>query len=143
MSSFWSQSWHIHKILFFAFLLFVAGQAFFTYKGVETFPFWNYGMYSAKIAAPKTLENYTLIINGAELKKDKSLKVSKTYIDYQLRYYIAYKAKPEKLGTWLKNYLQSSFEQPIEQIELSYSLYDAQKPYPLLKKDVHSLYPIR
>jgi hypothetical protein len=140
--SFWSQSYRIHKILFFAFLLFVAGQAFFIYKGVETFPFWNYGMYSAKLVAPEKLETYTLIINGKELNNN-NLGVSKTYIDYQLRYYIAYKAEPEKLGLWLKNYLQSSFEVPIEQIELVYSLYDAQKPYTLLTENVHSLYPTR
>lgn len=34
------------KPAFWALLLFLTGQAFFTYKGVETFPFFLYGMYS-------------------------------------------------------------------------------------------------
>lgn len=36
------------KWLFTLFVLFIVGQLFFTIKGVETFPFLNWGMYSVK-----------------------------------------------------------------------------------------------
>ena len=36
------------KKLFFLFTIFCLLQLFFTYKGIETFPFFNFGMYSEK-----------------------------------------------------------------------------------------------
>lgn len=56
------------RLLFGGFVLFLIGQLFFTYKGVETFPFLHYGMYS-EVAKPKsTYTAYQIIIDGAEVK---------------------------------------------------------------------------
>lgn len=41
------QVWQRDKVLASFFALFILGQLFFTYKGVENTPFWHYGMYSA------------------------------------------------------------------------------------------------
>ena len=35
-----------NKLLFYCAIFFILGQGFFTYKGVETIPFFNFGMYS-------------------------------------------------------------------------------------------------
>ncbi len=45
-----------HKILFCVVVTFIVGQIFFTYKGVETFPFLNYGMYSEYFPKSDTLQ---------------------------------------------------------------------------------------
>jgi hypothetical protein len=39
--------WQRDKLLFTLFSVFILGQLFFTYKGVENTPFFHYGMYSA------------------------------------------------------------------------------------------------
>jgi len=47
-------------------VLFCVGQLFFTYKGVETLPFFNYGMFSE----PKQqLKEYTLFVAKVDGKK--------------------------------------------------------------------------
>jgi hypothetical protein len=45
-----------HKILFCFVVTFIIGQIFFIYKGVETFPFLNYGMYSEYCPKSDTLQ---------------------------------------------------------------------------------------
>lgn len=46
--TFFADLFQTDKTLFFLVILFVAGQFFFTWKGVETFPFLHWGMYSGK-----------------------------------------------------------------------------------------------
>jgi hypothetical protein len=46
------------KTLFFFVLTFMLGQLFFTWKGVETFPFLHWGMYSGK--APDAVETHII-----------------------------------------------------------------------------------
>ena len=69
---FWSNCLQRDKLLFVFFLVFIAGQAVFTIKGVETFPFWNYGMYSAITEKPKNIEVTKLIINEREFNLNKA-----------------------------------------------------------------------
>jgi len=52
------------KPLFVVIILFMLGQLFFTIKGVETFPFLNYGMYSEKMPACDSQTVYQLTICG-------------------------------------------------------------------------------
>jgi hypothetical protein len=52
------------KPLFVVIILFILGQLFFTFKGVETFPFLNYGMYSEKMPACDSQTVYQLTICG-------------------------------------------------------------------------------
>ena len=53
--------------LFVGFLCFIVGQAFFTYKGVETFPFLHYGMYSSICEAKDTYTVYEVAVDGAKV----------------------------------------------------------------------------
>lgn len=76
-----------NKCLFILVLIFIVGQIFFSYKGVETTPFFNYGMYSAPISPPAY---YTRI----ELKKENQSiplsdlgYLSTDFLAYQLNYY--------------------------------------------------------
>lgn len=55
-----------NKFLFSVFLLFCAGQIFFTYKGVENAPFFLYGMYSAKLFPQEEYPISIIEINGKE-----------------------------------------------------------------------------
>ena len=50
--------------LFVALMAFIALQLFFTYKGVETLPFVNYGMYSEKMPVCNSQTVYQLTICG-------------------------------------------------------------------------------
>lgn len=55
------------RILFAVVLLFMLGQLFFTLKGVETFPFLNYGMYSETVPACDSQTVYKLTISGQHI----------------------------------------------------------------------------
>jgi hypothetical protein len=136
-----SKSFQINKLLFLAFVLFVCGQVFFTYKGVETFPFWNYGMYSAKLAKHVKLETYNLYINGKKLDLN-SIPRSKNYISYRLKSY-DYNSEKEKFGLWLKKYLSGISSESIEEITLEHCSYSADMPYTLIQKNEYSLYQSR
>lgn len=50
--------------LFFAVLAFCLLQVFFTYKGIETFPFFNYGMYSEKLLPNRAARGIKIIADG-------------------------------------------------------------------------------
>jgi hypothetical protein len=54
------------KWLFSVFVLFIVGQLFFTLKGVETFPFLNWGMYSTKPEG--TARVYTIELDEQKVK---------------------------------------------------------------------------
>jgi hypothetical protein len=51
---------------FISFLL--LGQLFFSYKSVETFPFFNYGMYSAIQNRPDSVAIVLLLVNNKQMK---------------------------------------------------------------------------
>lgn len=55
------------KALFAVFLLFIAGQAFFTYKHVENTPFFHFGMYSAIHHAQPRYTVYDISVDGQKL----------------------------------------------------------------------------
>lgn len=69
------------------FLFFILLQTFFTYKGVETFPFLNYGMYSAPLNKPDSIELLTLRINGKNCNLAELPQLSEAYLQYNLHYY--------------------------------------------------------
>lgn len=79
--------WKNNKLLFFIFLFFMLGQFFFSYKAVETMPFFNYGMYS-QVCRPQihysTIGLYTL--EGHRINLFES-NFSPTFMSYQLSYY--------------------------------------------------------
>lgn len=85
-NSYFFKVWQKNKLLFGALVLFVFGQVFFSYKGVETLPFFNYGMYSEPLE-PK--EFYTTISIYDENDQYINLydKKATRFWQYQLAYY--------------------------------------------------------
>lgn len=60
--------WRNDKRLLFTALIFISGQTFFTYKGVETFPFLHWGMYSAPIKAQDTFSVVSFKIDKEQIR---------------------------------------------------------------------------
>ena len=55
------------KFLFGGFVCFIICQAFFTYKGVETFPILHYGMYSSICDAKRAYTVYEIAVDGVKV----------------------------------------------------------------------------
>ena len=132
---FWSNCLQRDKLLFLFFLVFIVGQAIFTIKGVETFPFWNYGMYSANINKPAQLEVKKLLINDHVFDLNKA-PFSKAYMEYQL----SNAGKSETFGLWLKAYIERQVDIKVEKAVLLHQFYKADKPYKLLRTDEHPIH---
>lgn len=60
--------WKKDKVTFAIIVLFILGQTFVTWRGVEWFPFLNYGMYSGIAPKADTTEIIELELNGSEIK---------------------------------------------------------------------------
>ena len=75
--SFLTDTYQKSKLLFGVFILFVVGQIFFTYKGVETVPFFHYGMYSEPMPA-KT--NGYWLISGNDTLNDELTHLSRAFL---------------------------------------------------------------
>ncbi len=56
--------WNTSKLLFLGISLFALGQAFFTYKGIMTFPFFPYQMYAFPSPKSDTRELISISINS-------------------------------------------------------------------------------
>jgi hypothetical protein len=132
---FWSNCLQRDKLLFLFFLVFIAGQAVFTNKGVETFPFWNYGMYSEITEKPKNIKANKLIINEREFNLNKA-PFSKAYMEYQL----SNAGNSETFGLWLKAYIEMHTEIKVEKALLLHQFFEADKPYNLIRTDEHLIY---
>lgn len=76
-----------NKPMFVLVLLFIAGQAFFSYKGVETTPFFNYGMYSAPISSKPYYTHIGLQKAGKAIPLSDLGYFSTDFLSYQLDYY--------------------------------------------------------
>ena len=132
---FWSNCLQRDKLLFLFFLIFIVGQGVFTIKGVETFPFWNYGMYSAIIEKPTYIKVNKLMINDREFNLNKAT-FSKAYMEYQL----LNAGKSETFGLWLKDYLERHSEIKVEKALLIHQYHSADKPYQIIKSDEQPIY---
>lgn len=85
----WPLSWLIGGFLF------LLAQLFFTYKGVETFPFVNWGMYSGSYPEQDYYEVILLKVNGQEInlyewprkRRDAFRKVIRYYRSWQANNY--------------------------------------------------------
>lgn len=77
------------KLLFYAISIFITGQLFFTFKGVETFPWLNYGMYS-QFKLPgytERYEVYSVKIGGSDIYYNKLLDPQREMVFSSLDYY--------------------------------------------------------
>lgn len=59
-----NKRWKNDSFILFIVLVFCGGQAFFSYKTIETVPFFNYGMYSSVFYKPDFQEVVKIDING-------------------------------------------------------------------------------
>lgn len=135
---FWYNCFQRDKLLCCFFLVFIAGQAFFTIKGIETFPFWNYGMYSEKSSKPEILEQKKLIINDQVYDLNKA-PFSKAYMEYQL----SNAKKSETFGLWLKSYMERHTDVKIKKAQLIHQIHEADKPYKLIQSNEQPIYQYR
>lgn len=85
-NSYFFKVWQTNKLLLGALILFVFGQAFFSYKQVETLPFFNYGMYSESV---QVQDLYTTVSIYDEKNQYVNLYEQKAtrFWQYQLSYY--------------------------------------------------------
>jgi hypothetical protein len=74
------------KKLFAIVTVFILFQLFFTIKGVETLPFFNYGMYSAPVKIQETYKNISLYNDEKRIPYNQA-GISSAFIGYQLNYY--------------------------------------------------------
>ena len=75
-----------NKFLFILVFGFISGQLFFTYKQVETVPFFNYGMYSENCFPQKTYPTLAIYDKGERIALDQLIG-SPVFLEYQLRTY--------------------------------------------------------
>ena len=78
-----------NKFLFYIFCLFCTGQIFFLWKGVETTPFYLYGMYSAKQYPKESYRIFIIEINGKEFNYDKLPSANREMTISSLEHYCA------------------------------------------------------
>ena len=71
--------WRHDKMMFIGLIVFVILQTLFIYKGVETSPFYLYGMYSAPYQSPPSQKSYQI------KTKDGEILPLKPFALYQLR----------------------------------------------------------
>lgn len=85
-NSYFFKVWRRNKLLFAVLILFVFGQSFFSYKQVETLPFFNYGMYSQPV---QIRDIYTTVSIYDENNHFINLyeKKATRFWQYQLAYY--------------------------------------------------------
>jgi len=105
---FLKQVYQINKGLLILFILFILGQTLFTYKGVETVPFFNYGMYSDPMK--QKTKGYWLIANGDTLN-DRFTHLSQAMLFQQITHH---QNQPPNLDndrlfmTWLKRFTKQN-----------------------------------
>ena len=89
---FLAEVYHKDRWLFFAFLLFIAGQIFFTWKGVETVPFFHWGMYSERMTElPAAYRHIELAINDSTVDIGKLDGLPVEYFQSMLKRYVTLK----------------------------------------------------
>jgi hypothetical protein len=85
-NSYFFKVWQTNKLLFGALILFVFGQLFFSYKEVETLPFFNYGMYSEPLQIQKSYTTVSIYQNKNQYVNLYNQKAPRFW-QYQLSYY--------------------------------------------------------
>ena len=120
-NSYFFKVWQTNKLLFCGLIFFLVGQLFFSYKGVETLPFFNYGMYSEPV---QIQDIYTTVSIYDENNQYVNLyeKSATRFWQYQLSYYSQFAAQnyydpslqtiharfgPTPFGNYLAKYLSN------------------------------------
>lgn len=85
--------WKWDKKLAIGLIIFLLGQAFFTYKQVETLPFFNYGMYARPAASPPTYFIHYQLYNEQQEPVLLQEYPAATFLEYQLHFYATLQAQ--------------------------------------------------
>lgn len=81
------QLWKQDKKLAFLILCFILGQFFFSYKQIETLPFFNYGMYARPKSTPHQVYTQYQLYNAQHQPINLNQYVDAAFLEYQLSYY--------------------------------------------------------
>lgn len=84
------------KFLFILLIAFIIGQSFFSYKQVETFPFFNYGMYSSSVANQDTFTIPVIMVNKEPLNIYQHYDLGISFVVYNLYYYYHFRQQQYK-----------------------------------------------
>lgn len=91
-NNFLKYCWKKSRLFSLGLFCFVLLQLFFSYKSVETFPFLNYGMYSAAIAQQDSLGLLQVRVDGHLMDADACGAISADFLNYNLHYYHSWRA---------------------------------------------------
>lgn len=86
-NNYFIQLWRQDKKLAFLILLFILGQFFFSYKQIETLPFFNYGMYARPKASQNHIYTHYQLYNAQQNPIHLDQYVNAAFLEYQLSYY--------------------------------------------------------
>lgn len=102
---FFIKLWNTSKVLFIGVLLFVLGQAFFTYKGILNFPFFPFEMYAHPQPTPRKSSLYHIYINGKTLNYTELPNWTEGNILNTIKFYQKYQAGNNWARTvWLQRF---------------------------------------
>jgi len=76
-----------NKPLFWLVLVFIIGQGFFTYKGVQTLPFFHFGMYSEVFAPKDHYELLSIYLDSMKIDQKNSNGIPFDFVIETLEYY--------------------------------------------------------
>ncbi len=74
------QVYRLDRRLFWLLLIFVAGQSFLIYKGVETVPFFHWGMYSSAYPAKTEYHTTGLAVDDSLIRIDQLKEIPPGYL---------------------------------------------------------------
>ncbi|MFK7798281.1 MAG: hypothetical protein AB8E82_12570 [Aureispira sp.] len=103
------QLWKQDKKLAFLILLFILGQFFFSYKQIETLPFFNYAMYARPNASQNQVYTQYQLYNRSQQPINLNQYIAPTFLAYQLPYYAQlYQQQP--IDAPLRQTIQNRFD---------------------------------
>lgn len=76
------------KPLFWALVLFIIGQGFFTWKGVDTMPFYNWGMFSGRFPDKAQYEVLYINVDGRYVPLTRLPRTKLNVLEKAIRYYL-------------------------------------------------------
>lgn len=115
---FFKYAWQQSRLWTIIFILFIIAQLFFTYKGVENFPFLNYGMYSQPITKLESLNSYELQVNKKPFKVEHCSCFSSHFLSYQIKYF--HQWQTNKFNDPILNTIKGRFEGNLKDTKMNY-----------------------
>ena len=86
-SSYLWKAYHYSKPLFAFFIIAMLGQGFFSYKGVQTLPFFNYGMYSEVLSSENSSVLYEISLGDSIIPFNTLSYFPEDYVQGSIHFY--------------------------------------------------------